>query len=56
MSEQFYYVGMDLSERRDSSSSTASFLNAAAGFRFAELIWDSVKTAGKFVIQPLSLL
>ena len=56
VSEQFYYVGMDLSERRDSSSSTDSFLTAAAGVRFVELIWDSIKTAGKFVISPLSLL
>lgn len=56
MTEQFYYVGMDLSERRDSSSSTASILNADAGVRFAKLIWDSIKTVGRFVIKPLSLL
>ena len=49
---QFYYVGMDLSEQRDASSSSSRFLSTATGAAFGQLIWESIKTAGKFVIRP----
>ena len=50
-SEQFYFVGMDLSKRRHSSFPLSGFLSAAGG-QLGKLIWSALKTASGLMISP----
>ena len=49
--DQFYYVGMDLSKPDKSAESQGSFFTAAAGARLGEFIWDSVKVLGSLAMK-----
>jgi len=52
--DQFYYVGMDLSKPAKNSDSNESFFTAA-GVRLGELVWDSIKGLGSLAMKAAKL-